>query len=340
MEIPRTYTLHLHGMHCNACVLLTEEELSSHPKVTSAKSSLSTHTVELSGDFEGMTLEEIAKELSTVLSKHSLSVERAQTTVKWDEFLIAIPIALAFIGLFVFLQKIGIVNWVNAGEVSYSTAFLIGIIASLSSCMAVVGGLLLSLSATFARDKSALRAQGTFHVGRLIGFFLLGGVIGAVGSAFQLSALGTFIVSLLTGLVMLLLGVNLLNVFPWAKRLTPGLPKFLSKRALHLTELNHTLMPAIVGVGTFFLPCGFTQSMQIYTLSTGSFWSGAWTMFSFALGTLPVLAFISFGSSRLGSHARSGIFFKSAGLVVILFALFNIANSLAAMGWIAPFFNI
>ncbi len=30
-------------------------------------------------------------------------------------------------------------------------------------------------------------------------------------------------------------------------------------------------MPIIVGVGTFFLPCGFTQSMQIAALSSGSF---------------------------------------------------------------------
>jgi hypothetical protein len=43
--------------------------------------------------------------------------------------------------LFLFLQKIGLVNLVGGGQVTYGTAFVIGIIASLSTCMAVVGGL-------------------------------------------------------------------------------------------------------------------------------------------------------------------------------------------------------
>ncbi|MBP6911491.1 sulfite exporter TauE/SafE family protein [Patescibacteria group bacterium] len=48
-----------------------------------------------------------------------------------------------------------------------------------------------------------------------------------------------------------------------------------------------------MGIGTFFLPCGFTQSMQVYTLSTGSFLAGGLTMLSFALGTLPMLLLLS-----------------------------------------------
>jgi sulfite exporter TauE/SafE len=59
----------------------------------------------------------------------------------------------------------------------------------------------------------------------------------------------------------------------------------------------------------------------------------------FALGTLPVLALISFSSFSIQDSSKSGIFFKSAGLVVIMFALFNIINSLVAAGYIAPIFN-
>jgi sulfite exporter TauE/SafE len=138
---------------------------------------------------------------------------------------------------------------------------------------------------------------------------------------------------------MLILGINLLDVFPWAKKLQPSMPKFLSKHAMGVSKFNHTLTPLLVGVVTFFLPCGFTQSMQIFTLSTGSFITGALTMLAFALGTLPVLALISFSSFSIQKSSKSGIFFKSAGLIVIAFALFNLINSLVVIGLISPVFN-
>jgi sulfite exporter TauE/SafE len=151
--------------------------------------------------------------------------------------------------------------------------------------------------------------------------------------------MATFILGLIIGLVMLTLGINLLDVFPWAKKFQPTIPKFLSNKAYAVSQLNHTLTPFFVGMATFFLPCGFTQSMQLYTLSTGTFMEGAFTMFSFALGTLPVLSLISFSSLRIKESAYAGIFFKTAGLIVILFALFNIINSLVVIGLISPVFN-
>ena len=178
-----------------------------------------------------------------------------------------------------------------------------------------------------------------FHAGRIVSFFLLGGVIGAVGTAFTLSTSATFILGLVIGVVMLVLGLNLLDVFPWAKKLQLSMPKSIAKRAHGVSKLNHTLTPILVGVATFFLPCGFTQSMQLYTLTTGSFSEGGLTMLSYALGTFPVLALISFSSFSIQSSSKAGIFFKTAGLVVIMFALFNILNSLVVVGLIPPLFN-
>lgn len=337
----KQYTLYVHGMHCPSCVFLTQTELEEHPKVSSAKSSLETRTVEFSGDFGDMPLTAIATELTSVLTKHgyTLSTEIEKKKVNWKEFTIAAPVALGFIFLFLLLQKLGIVNLVNAGNVNYGTAFVVGIIASLSTCMAVVGGLVLSMSATFAKEGDKVRPQVLFHLGRIVSFFFLGGIIGAVGSAFQLGTTGIFILGLLVGLVMLVLGINLLDVFDFTKRLQPAIPKFLSNKALKVKNINHTLTPALVGIITFFLPCGFTQSMQIFTLSTGNFLNGGLTMLFYALGTLPVLALISFSSFSIQNSSKAGIFFKSAGLVVILFALFNILNSLAAAGFINPLFN-
>lgn len=332
-------------MHCNACVLMTESELGDLPNITSAKSNLKNHSVEVIGDFGEKTEEQIAEELTIPLKPHgyTVSVEKQQHSAKWGDFKIAVPIALGFVVLFVILQKMGIVNLVSTGDVTYGTAFVIGSIASLSTCMAVVGGLVLSMSATFAKEGDKIRPQLMFHGGRIVAFFILGGVIGAIGSTFTLNTSATFILSLIIGIVMLILGLNLLDIFHWAKKLQPSMPKFIAnhahRQANKLTKFNHTFTPLLVGVATFFLPCGFTQSMQLYTLTTGSFLTGGLTMLAFALGTLPVLALISFSSFSIQKSSKAGIFFKSAGLIVIIFALFNLINSLVVVGIIRPVFS-
>lgn len=337
----QTYNFHVNGMHCSSCVVLIESELGAVPEVSHVKASLKHLSVEVVGDFGDKEPEHIARDLSEVLKPHGymLSLEKQRHSVKWSDFRIALPVAGAFIAIFIILQKLGIVNLVTTSEVGYGTAFVVGLIASVSTCMAVVGGLVLSMSTNFAKEGDKVRPQVLFHVGRLVSFFILGGAIGALGSAFQLGVTATLVLSLAVAIVLLVLGVNLLDVFPWAKKLQPTLPSFVGKHIHGLKDLNHTLTPLLIGVVTFFLPCGFTQSMQIYTLTTGSFWAGALIMSAFALGTLPVLALLSFSSLGIHKKAQSGVFFKTAGLVVIFFGLFNLVNVLAAAGIIQPIFN-
>jgi sulfite exporter TauE/SafE len=248
------------------------------------------------------------------------------------DLIIATLIATLFAGLFIALQKLGLADLISAGSVTYGTAFIVGIVASLSTCTASVGGLLLSMSATFAKEGDRVRPQLLFHGGRLASFFVLGGIIGSLGAVFTLSPIVTFVLTLVIGVVMLLLGINLLDIFSWADKFKPSLPDFMARRVHGTLGLNHTLTPLLVGIATFFLPCGFTQSMQIYTLSTGGFFAGALTMLVFALGTLPVLALMSFSSLSIKDGPKASLFFKTAGIIVIMFASFNILSAFDAVG--------
>jgi sulfite exporter TauE/SafE/copper chaperone CopZ len=339
----QSYTFHIKGMHCAACVVLTETELTNIPGVAKATASLVKNTVIVTGDFGNENPDILREKLSAALTQYgySLSEKPEEHNAVWTDFKWALPIALLFVALVLILQKAGLANLITASSVGFSTAFFIGIIASLSTCMAVVGGLVLSLSGSFAKQGSSIRPHIMFHAGRLIGFFILGGVIGLIGGAFELGAIGTSILSLLVSVVMIGLGINLLDVFPWAKRFQLTLPKSIGNKVFSLSSLNSSVMPFAVGALTFFLPCGFTQSMQLYALSTHSFSTASGIMFSFALGTLPILGLISFGSKyaeRL--QAKSGRLFKIMGIIVILFAIFNIVNALAALGIIPPLFNL
>ncbi|MFA6095955.1 MAG: cation transporter, partial [Candidatus Paceibacterota bacterium] len=145
----KTHTFHITGMHCKACIALSESELLDIPEVREAKASLEDHTVIVTGDFGDKAPREVLEALAPALAPHgySLSLERQRHHVGWSDFKTALPISIAFVALFIVLQKLGLVNLITTSEVGYGTAFVIGIVASVSTCMAVVGGLVLSMSA-------------------------------------------------------------------------------------------------------------------------------------------------------------------------------------------------
>ena len=327
-------------MHCKACTVLIEETFRELPHIEDAQVSLASQQVTVTGEFIG-TPEEVAEELTRIIHDHgyTLSVEKQAVSAGWGDFTYAVPIALAIIAVFFWLQKAGFTSLITGSNVSYGTAFLIGLIASVSSCLAIVGGLVLSLGATSAKGGGTWRTGMFFHIGRLGGFFILGGLVGLVGNSLHLGLTANVVLGAIVALVMLVLGINLLDVFHFTKKLQFTLPTRFSKQVVQGSKRDHYLAPLLVGIGTFFLPCGFTQSMQLYALSTGDFVQGALTMLVFALGTLPVLALLSFGSVNIAHKPWKGIFFKTAGIIVIVLALFNLANTLATAGVISPLFN-
>lgn len=334
----KTYTFHVSGTHCPSCKIFIEDTLNEQIGIKSTQVDLKRETVSFETDLDDSQYK--LAEVLTEKIKHNgyeLSVEKKVRENKnggviWK----ALPIGLAFLALFFFIQKSGILNFGLGGTVTPVTSFIIGLIASVSSCLAVVGGLVLSLSATVSQDKvSDIKPMMLFHGGRLISFAVLGGVLGAVGSAIGISFTLTAILGIIASVVMIVLGLNLVGVF---EKNIIALP---SNVFSFFRKVEHkTMAPFLVGVGTFFLPCGFTQAMQVAALSSGSFLSGLLIMTAFALGTLPMLALLSFGSASFAQSKHAPLFFKSAGVVVIGLGTFALLAGLAGLGIIDPLFNI
>lgn len=334
----KTIHLHVTGTHCASCKILIEDILSEQMGIENVEVNLKQETV----SFETSLVEDeikLAEMLSTKVKHngYSFSVEKQakiknHTGVIWQ----ALPIGLAFLAMFFLLQKSGILNFGIGGTATPVTSFVIGLVASVSSCLAVVGGLVLSLSATVAQDKvSDTKPMFLFHGGRLLGFALLGGALGALGQAIGVSYTLGAILGIIASAVMILLGLNLVGIFEKSTiTLPPGIFSFFRK-------VEHkTLAPFLLGIGTFFLPCGFTQSMQIAALSSGSFIGGSLIMLSFALGTLPMLALLSFGSASFAQSKHAPLFFKASGVVVIGLGIFALLAGLVGLGVINPLFNI
>lgn len=332
------YTFYLSGIHCASCKIFIEDTVKTLSFVASARVDGASETLEVNANSD-MSPKDLAEVITGkiaskgyVASLEKAAIQRQSDDVMWK----ALPMGLGVLALFFLLQKSGILNIGIGGQVTPVTSFIIGLIASVSSCLAVVGGLVLSLSAKISQDgTSDTKTFLLFHGGRVASFALLGGILGALGGVIGINVTFTAILGLVASFVMLLLGLNLVGVFEKGKVTLPsGIFSFFKKAG------SKAYTPLVVGFATFFLPCGFTQSMQISALSSGSFASGLMIMLSFALGTLPVLAFLSFGSASFAQGKHAPLFFKSAGVVVVGLGLFSLLSGLAGLGIINPLFNI
>lgn len=335
------------GTHCPSCKILIEDVLGEHELVEEVLVDLKNKTVEIK-THNPKDGREIATLLTEVIKPNGYTLSLEEITLTQEDSSVtlrALSIGLLVLALFFFLQKSGILDVGFGGEVTFLTSFLVGLIASVSSCLAIVGGLVLSLSAKISEDNvsDTLGHSPTgeaktfilFHASRILGFAVLGGVLGFLGEAIGVNFTVTAILGLLASFVMIVLGLNLTGVLK-RNRLT------LSGGAFNFfRKVEHkTWAPVLVGVGTFFLPCGFTQSMQIAALSSGTFFSGVGIMLAFALGTLPMLALLSFGSVSFAHSRHAPLFFKTAGVVVLGLGVFAFLSGLTALGIINPIFNI
>ncbi len=340
------YTFHVSGTHCASCKILIEDILTEENFIKSANVNLKNQTVEVeikNEDGNEKSQDEIIKLLNPKIATHKyiLSIEKNISQNSNHNLLYkAVPIGILFLVLFFWLQKSGILNIGLGGQINTTTSFIIGLIASVSSCLAIVGGLVLSLSAKISQDNvSDKKTFVLFHVGRIVSFAILGGLLGVIGNAIGINFTITAILGIIASLIMLILGLNLVGVFTRSNlTLHSGIFQNINK---FFVRIEHkTLTPLLVGAGTFFLPCGFTQSMQFSALSSGSFGSGMLLMLAFALGTLPVLALLSFGSASFAHSKYAPLFFKSVGVIVIGLGLFALLAGFAGLGIINPLFNI
>lgn len=334
--------LPIRGMHCRSCEILLEEKFSEVKNVAKSEANHRRGTAEIYYAGEKPAAKDL--EAAVMAAGYEMgAAERAgffsRNPKDYQELFWAIITVLASYFVLKFFGVIDLNFNTNPATNGLATALVVGLVAGFSSCMALIGGLVLGLSAKHAEKhpeataSQKFRPHIFFNLGRIGGYIVLGGLLGALGSIFQLSVGALGFLTFLAAAVMLFVGLQLIEIFPRLNRWKLTLPKGLSKffgRQRHHAEYSHKNAMA-VGALTFFLPCGFTQAMQIYAVSTGSFVSGALTMGLFALGTAPGLLSIGGLTSALkGAVARK--FFKIAGVVVIMFALFNFSNGLTLAG--------
>lgn len=233
----------------------------------------------------------------------------------------------------------------TVGQVDFSSLSVIafiGVVAGFSTCALLTGGFIAGITTRYAalHPEASIRKRLTphlwFHMGRLVSFFLLGGLLGVVGSTLAHVEWVSNVLVLVSGLALLYIGLQLSGLSPRVASLSLRFPKSIIDRFafLHSRRYSH-VGSVLLGFLSFFIPCGFTQAVQVYALSTGSFLSSAITMATFALGTTVGLWLIA-----LVSNAFSGLFkqwfYVLVGVLLLWLGATTVYNSLYVLGIIHP----
>lgn len=328
-------------MHCRSCEILLEKNIS---KVAGVKKVRVNHKkgvaeIEHEAPLQGADIDRAVQDAGYQLGKED---KKSFFSKNLGDYFEVAAVASILLVIYLLADSFGLLDLsFNTGSnPSYFAVVLIGLTAGISTCMALIGGLVLGISSRHAElhpESSAsekFRPHLFFNLGRIISYMILGGLIGLLGSAFQLSTSMLGILTLILGAIMLFLGLKLIDIFPRLSNKSLTLPKGISRMlglGGDMKEYSHR-GSFVTGALTFFVPCGFTQAMQLYAVSTGSFTQGMLIMSLFAFGTMPGLLGIG-GLTSVVKGAFSRYFFKFAGVLVIAFAVFNISNGYNLTGF-------
>ncbi len=355
-EQPTVVTkVHIDGMTCRSCEITIERQLKKLPGITKVTANAASGTIRLTSYGEAphlSILEEAIGDSKYKVTPHVKKEDRnpqgvgQQTNRPTIGRLTVLFASVAVLGWI--LSKLGLFspNYNIGSTVGFSAALVLGLVAGSSSCLAVAGGLLLSSAGKFNERYGNLsflgRMQpvGLFVVGRILSYGFLGGLIGLLGKSLTPSPLIVGSLTVLAAVYMLTMGLDMLHIAPrWLKSLMPRMPKGLSHRIMDAEGNDHWATPFLLGAATFFLPCGFTQSLQLYALTTGSFMASAITLAGFALGTAPALFALGWASTSLkGKFGK--LFLQFSGALVIVLGLWNVQNGFTITGYPLSFPNI
>jgi sulfite exporter TauE/SafE/copper chaperone CopZ len=326
-------------MTCVNCENRIERRLSETNGIVSVKVSYSKGNAVVSYDPGIISYEQIVS-LIEELDYHVK--RRTQRDSKKVDIPNLIATAAIIITLIMLISHFGGFNIFNKFPVAkegtgYAMLLIIGLLTSVH-CVAMCGGICISQCAPKNAASgnlgklATLRPSILYNLGRVISYTVIGGIVGAIGSVVSFSGPMRGIVQILAGIFMVIMGINMLNLFPFLRRFNPRMPKVFAKK---INAEKRSNSPFYVGLLNGLMPCGPLQAMQLYALSTGSPIKGAISMFLFSIGTVPLMFAFGALSSLLSKKFTKKMMSVSAVMVVIL-GVFMFTNGASLSGIAIP----
>lgn len=328
--------LYVKGMHCISCNILVEDKFTEVKNIKSVKADFRDQTAEVT--YNGNLDED---KLNSTIREYGYQIADADSVQTPKEpFLNRLmelsTIGILFFVLFFFAQQLNIVpNFKTSAGLSLTVAFILGLVASTSTCMATSGALFMSTVGKLNSGKSSFKENVipgiSFNVGRVLSYGFFGLILGFLGkSVAQNLQLGGLLMAFVA-VSMVLIGLGMMKLASFSKLLNVGFTKTIFQRLERGLIKNPKKTSFLLGVITYLLPCGFTQSVQLYALGLADPIKSSVMMMVFALGTAPALLAIGVASSFTKSRYYP-LFSKAMGVLIFMIGIYYMSNTLSLYG--------
>lgn len=353
-----TKTLLIKNMTCVNCENIIEQELSRVPGVHQVKASYSMGTATVTYDESMVRLTEIEQVLEK--ADYHVNKENSETAVPVTpkaakhpsgtsintgktDYTNIVAVLIIMFAVYMIANRFGLLNIFNAFPIAkegmgYGMLFVIGLLTSVH-CVAMCGGICLSQCVPKNHPEGyqpsrfeTIRPSLLYNLGRVISYTVIGGIVGGIGSVVSFSGTLKGVVQLIAGIFMVIMGLNMLNVFPGLRKFNPRMPKIFAK-TIYAKRMSSS--PLYIGILNGLMPCGPLQAMQLYALSTGSPVKGAISMFLFSVGTFPLM-FLFGALSSFMNKKFSGKLMKVSAVLVVVLGMFMFSNGISLSGISVP----
>jgi uncharacterized protein len=316
-------------MHCPSCEILIQDKLKEIPNVTAVNPDFKKQeaVVHYSGSLDRNIINKKIQPFGyEIVERENKSENNEPLGTKIFE---ALFIAIGLFLIYLIVKEINIIPSINiTGNLNLITVLILGLVASVSTCMATSGALFLS---TTGKNSNNFRQAVYFSLGRIISYGFFGFIAGLIGSVIITNFKFGSGLTLLAALFMILLGLDMLKIVSFAKIIPYGVSSKIFRKLENRTIRDPHKSAFFLGMITYFLPCGFTQATQVYALGLASPWQSALTMAVFAIGTAPAILFIG-SIKNLFKSTFYQYFMKVVAVGVLILGLYYVTNFLSIYG--------
>lgn len=196
----RVYEFSISSIKCTSCELNIENKIKKLLNVEDVVVDYKTKKLKVIGNLGNN--KKAFKKINQVVSELGYSLDDYTHHINFQkiDFLISFLITFFILLIFYFINKFNLVDFsfnIN-NPISY---FFLGIMASFSSCAAIVGTILISI---ISRDiklgvskSQIIMNQIAFHISRFISFAFFGGILGFIGQSIDMVYILIFFLSTL-----------------------------------------------------------------------------------------------------------------------------------------------
>src|SRR3989338_7003428 len=152
-------TIPIKGMHCRSCELLIEDELKSVEGVTAVYVDYRKGCADVTFQGNSLNLHDVNQAVSNAGYVVGMNEGKSLLSRNLEDYVDVIVSVIALFLLYIFINIFGL-NKIIATGASHPTSLiavaLIGLTAGVSTCMALVGGLVLGVTSRFSQSHAVI----------------------------------------------------------------------------------------------------------------------------------------------------------------------------------------